>query len=448
MRAVVSIRSLVLLAGWACVGCGCPDEPGWGGGGPFPPPGPLPNPVVTLLPVSGAGLGQRLSPDLSADGTQLLFNLIGGTVNPNGDVFRLIFQSGALRQVNQDNSNSQVPGGAFRGRGSSDFQRVAFHSLASTLVAGDTNGESDVFLKDLGTSQISRLSVSTGGDQGNGFSGFAAMARNGDVVAFESDATNLVAGDTNGSRDVFVRDTVSNETRLVSCDSLGVIGDGPSSHCVISGDGSQVAFFSEATNLVAGDTNGFRDLFLKDMGTQAVTLISLGLGGAPADNNSASILPNDDVSMTPDARFIAFSSLAGNLVTGDTNQTSDVFVRDTLNNTTRRVSVSSSGAQSDGVSIGPVISDDGRFVVFQSTARNLDGNDALDLMDIFVVNTVTGQCRRVSRSMFGDDPDDACFSPRISGDGRRIVFCSRATNLVPEANQGQTELYLVENPLF
>jgi len=174
---------------------------------------------------------------------------------------------------------------------------------------------------------------------GNKTSYTPAVSRDGRYVAFASDATNLVAGDTNGKRDIFVRDTVAKKTRRVSIGAGTTQANGSSFWPKISDNGRYVSFISSATNLVAGDTNAQADAFRVDTTTGAVLRLSVGAGGKQANGKSANL----DMDATG-TKFV-FSSTATNLVTGDTNSTEDVFVRDVTTATTRRISRSSSGGQ-------------------------------------------------------------------------------------------------------
>jgi Tol biopolymer transport system component len=198
-------------------------------------------------------------------------------------------------------------------------------------------------------------------------------------VAFESLASNIVPGDTNNTRDIFVRDRLTNTTTRVSVDSAGNQANSRSVGSSISADGRFVAFHSDASNIVPGDTNGKRDIFVRDTLTNTTTRVSFDSAGNQA--NSESYYP----SISADGRFVAFLSNASNIVPGDTNNRDDIFVRDTLTNTTTRVSVDSAGNQGNRSSFGASISADGRFVAFESLASNLV-EDTNDSYDIFVVD--------------------------------------------------------------
>ena len=255
-------------------------------------------------------------------------------------------------------------------------------------------------------------------------------------MAFESDATNLVPGDTNARRDIFVHDRLTGSTTRVSVSSLGVEGNNTSQSAAISAGGGVVAFNSFATNLVPADANGGRpDVFLHDMSTGTTELASVSSMGEQGDGSSFS------PSLSADGRFVAFGSLAQNLVGGDTNADVDVFVRDRANGTTERVSLSTAGAEGNGRSELPSISADGTKVAFQSFASTLVQNDTNGVEDVFLNDRTTGETVRVSvrtRSPFapGEDGNGPSLGPAISADGRIVTFNSVADNLVARDNNG------------
>jgi hypothetical protein len=234
-----------------------------------------------------------------------------------------------------------------------------------------------------GSAQVTqRVSVDSSCAQANNVSGIyrVSVSAHGRYVAFASQATNLVPGDTNGFGDVFVRDRLSGTTERVSLDSGGAQGNSASYDPSISADGRFVAFVSDAINLVPGDTNGKPDIFVRDRQSGRTERISVNSAGAQGDDQSA--IP----SISADGRFVAFASQATNLVPGDTNGLMDVFVHDRLSGLTERVSVDSFGAQGNGISalFGLSISADGRFVAFESYASNLVHGDTNGYEDVFV----------------------------------------------------------------
>src|SRR5205085_12425541 len=190
------------------------------------------------------------------------------------------------------------------------------------------------------TDTTERVSISSAGVEGNEASSIPTMSADGRFVAFQSDATNLVAGDTNGQTDVFVRDRQMGITRRVSVDSSGNEANGFGSQgAAISGDGRFVAFNSSATNLVVDDTNGQYDLFVHDLQTGATERVSVDSTGAQANDTSS------EPALSADGRFVAFSSYASNLISADTNGAPDIFVRDRQAGTTERVSLDNAGNQ-------------------------------------------------------------------------------------------------------
>ncbi len=316
---------------------------------------------------------------------------------------------------------------------SADGRFVAFGSSATNLAGGDSNGVADVFVHDLATGSTSRASVSSGGDQGDAASFSPSLSGDGRFVAFASDATNLVAGDTNGTRDVFVRDRLLGTTERVSVASDGTQANGFSAPPSLSDDGRFVAFGSFAGTLVPSDTNGTLDVFVHDRETRVTTRVSVDGAGNQADGLSSG------ASMSADGRFVAFFSEATNLVPDDTNATRDVFVHDRETGTTERVNVSGSGAEADaqsgfgirGNSTVPRLSADGRFVSFDSFAANLVPGDANGRPDAFVRDRLLGTTVRVSESSSGAEGTDGSSDTAIGADGTVVAFASLASNLVP-----------------
>ncbi|MCW5775737.1 MAG: PD40 domain-containing protein [Phycisphaeraceae bacterium] len=307
---------------------------------------------------------------------------------------------------------------------SADGRFVAFSSAATNLVEGDTNGLDDVFVHDRQTGKTTRVSISSTGAQGDGDSTHPAISADGRFVAFSSAASNLVEGDTNGVLDVFVHDRQSGATGRVSVSSSGSQGNGHSSSPSLSADGRFVAFFSFADNLVEGDWNWASDVFVHDR--QAGTTERVSVSSSGNQGNGSSLVP----SISPDGRFVAFSSDASNLVEGDWNWASDVFVHDRQAGTTERVSVSSSGNQGNSFSLLASISNEGRFVAFASMASNLVEGDTNGTWDVFVRDRQAGTTQRISVSSFGSEGNGESLLLSISDDGRFVAFSSEAANLV------------------
>jgi Tol biopolymer transport system component len=328
---------------------------------------------------------------------------------------------------------------------SADGRYVAFQSDATNLVAGDTNVAGDVFVRDRRAGTTIRVNVSVRGAQADGPT-YQSPVMNGDgrYVAFVSLATNLVPGDTNGLEDLFVRDLRAGRTIRANVSGAGeqanAGGDEPSTgSATISADGRYLAFFSTASNLVAGDTNGVGDVFLRDL--RAGTTIRVSVSDTEAQAGYGGFNP----AISGDGRYVGFVSDTPDLVRRDTNGVGDMFVRDVVTGTTSRINVSSTGGQvHDGESYRTylALSADGRYVTFTSNATTLVPDDTNQRYDVFLRDRGTGTTSRVSVSSAGDQGDNSADGPTISADGRFIVFHSAASNLVPEPAFGGTALFI------
>jgi Tol biopolymer transport system component len=274
---------------------------------------------------------------------------------------------------------------------------VVFASRADNLVPGDGNGQSDIFVKDLATNAIRRVSVSASGVGGNDDSGSPVFSPDGNRVAFDTDSTNLVAGDGNNLFDVFVKDLKTGAIQRVSTSASGGEGNGNSGSPVFSPDGSKVAFRSAASNLVPGDTNKSDDVFVKDLTTGAITRVSTNASGRQGNGWSAV------GAFSPDGTKFAFWSLASNLVAGDTNGKADVFVKDLATRAIERVSTNARRRQAGGESSSPRFSPDGTKVTFTSAAGNLVPGDKNRVADVFVRDLVAGTGDDL---LYGEDGND------------------------------------------
>jgi len=390
---------------------------------------------------------------------------------------------------------------------SADGRFVAFWSLASTLVPGDTNGTSDVFVHDRATGTTERASVDSrerqaaGGDRDGVLDtnfGRPVISADGRYVFFASSATNLVKGDRNNAVDIFVRDRTAGTTERVTMAGRKTEANAESSNPAISPDGRFVAFASFADNLVPGDTNFTSDVFLLDRSSGALQRVSVSSTEEQATNASGG------PSVSADGRFVAFGSDAGNLVpgevedsagdvylrdvqagttegistvstgfvrhsgapsisadgnlvafhswddglvAGDTNNSYDVFVFDRSAGTFERVSVDSAGAQGDDWSLGAAITPDGRFVAFHSFAGNLVAGDGNFDFDVFLHDRVTHTTDRLSVRTDGTEGDLslASLNPSISADGRVVAFESEA-NLVAGDTGFPVDVYVHAHP--
>jgi hypothetical protein len=320
---------------------------------------------------------------------------------------------------------------------STDGRYVAFYSWATNLVAGDNNNSGDIFVFDRATATTERVSLDSAGYEqvGSSYVWFQCVSGDGSRVAFTSDAA-FDPSDTNGFQDVYVRDRAAGTTTLVSVDSAGNHGDNVSFNCAISENGQFVAFTSYATNLVPGDTNGKYDIYVHDLATGATERASVDSSGNEGKRTS------EGPSISADGNFVTFCSPSASLVPGDTNSRWDVFVRDRAAGTTERVSVDSTGQEGDDDSMDPSISADGRLVAFMSAATNLVNGDGGHHTDIFVHDRTTGETTRVSVSSAQQQGNANSGTPLLSPDGRFVVFTSAATNLVKGDTNNQWDVFL------
>jgi hypothetical protein len=341
---------------------------------------------VDSIGVEGNGVSGRFGFSISSDGRYVTFssrsdNLVPGDTNGYEDIFVRDRLTGTTEIVSIDSAGILGDDASGYPSISADGRFVAFTSSASNFVAGDTNGVDDVFVRDRNSGTTERVSVDSLGNQANGSSLWVSISANGRVVAFDSQASNLVWNDTNGVPDVFVHDRQNGKTRRVSVDSSGNEGLSYSGTPVISANGQFVAFASKSSNLVAGDQNNHWDEFVRDRAAGTTERVSIDSNGVEGDNDSG--YPSL-ASITEDGRFVAFVSAAKNLVPGDSNAVADVFVRDRQLGLTKRVSVDSFGAQANAFSDGPALSADARSIAFESDASNLVANDSNGWLDTFV----------------------------------------------------------------
>ena len=357
---------------------------------------------------------------------------------------------GDTTRVSVSSSGAQPDNGCWYASASAEGRYVAFTSSATNLVAGDTNAKRDVFVRDRATGATSRVSVGSGGVEANEGSDDARISADGRFVVFDSKASNLVANDTNGVTDVFVHDRTTGVTTRESVGAAGAQASGTSEWPDISGDGRYVVFESTAADLVANDTKGHRDIFVRDRVAGTTTRVSVRTiewSGVLLDleASAASYKP----SISQDGHYVAFYSGADGLVANDDNSATDVFVRDIVNRTpasTTRVSVASGGVESNagGGSSHPRLSADGRFVAFESVATNFVTGDTNAKRDIFVRDRTAGVTTRVSVGSGGAQSGGDSYQPAVSGDGRLVAFESAAAGIVAGDSNGKTDVFVYD----
>ena len=312
-----------------------------------------------------------------------------------------------------------------------DGRFVLFSSSANNLVPGDNSQLGlDVFLRDRGSNTTVLVSAnfsSTGGGNGNSLAG--QVSTNGRYAVFQSDASDLLPGDTNGVSDIFVRDLQAASNILVSVAADGSWGNGASTDPVMTPDGRYVVFVSAATNLVAGDTNGIPDVFVRDLLNGSTRLVSIGAKGNGTGASSPVI--------TPDGRYVAFFSTSQGLAAGVSASTAgEVYVRDLIANVTTWASTNAANVVSNALhlnfaaSFHPAISGDGRFVSFKAGWTNgatAPGGSGVAGVIIFQYDSSNGATTSISSNGFPAWlQNDDVYGPEMSPDGRFVVFV--ATN--------------------
>ena len=327
-------------------------------------------------------------------------------------------QSGFTCQVSDISDNGRI---------------VAFETSGDQLVPGDTNFVNDIFVHDFDTGETKRVSVSSAGGQSNAASSQPSLSADGRHVAFTSYASNLVANDMNNDADIFLHDRQTGTTTRVSLSSSGEEAE---AHClspVLSPNARYVTFITASPNFNSIGTTQW-EVYLRDLQTGITDHVSVGMGGQPADASA------DAPSLSDDGRFVVFSSIASNLVPGDTNGAQDVFVRDRLAGTTVRVSVDPSGNQTGapGAScLGARITNDGRYVVFWSGAGNIVPGDDNGSHDVFMRDLQEETTVRLSEGPDGEQGTFPSRHPFMTPDGRYVAFESWAQNITP----GDTAFY-------
>ena len=398
---------------------------------------------ASLSTAAAQGNGESEAPSVGAGGRFLAFasratNLVAGDTNGVIDVFVRDRLMGTTERVSVSSSEAQGNGaGSFGAAITPDGRYVAFLSHSTNLVAGDTNAVVDVFVRDRQLGLTERASVSTSGAQGNGDCAGVWISPGGVYVTFASRATNLVASDTNGFQDVFTRDRVNGTTGRTTNNPSGFQGNGDSSDPSISDNGRYVAFRSSASNLVANDTNGADDIFVYDRHIAGTQRVSVGPNALQANGASEGRPTISSV-----GRYILFDSRATNLVAGDTNGLTDVFVYDRIAGTAARVSLGAAGVQGNGASTAGFLTADGAHAAFASLATNLVPGDTNGQADVFVRDLVAGTTARASTSSSGAQGSGASGAPALALGGQFVAFTSSCANLVAGDTNGEIDAFV------
>ncbi len=385
---------------------------------------------------TGANKDSRYICAVSDDGRYVAFasdadNLVSGDTNGYYDIFRRDRQMDETILVSKSTAGVFGSGASYWPAMSGDGRYIAFFSYSGNLVSGDNNNMWDVFVHDCDTGTTELVSKSTGSTLNNGMIDSLAISDDGTVVAFAALATNLVSGDSNATWDIFTHNRVSGDTTRVSLSAAGTEANGPSYAPSLSEDGRYVSFESYADNLVTSDTNGRSDIFVKDTQTGAIERVSL-------KDDDTQVFMGDSLtsSISDDGRYIAFMSLAFDLVPGDVNQATDIFLRDRQAGTTTRVTAG------NAASWEPAISGDGRYISFISPASNLGTGDNNGCLDVFRYDAQTASTILVSQTDGDTATEERSYARGISDTGRYVPFLSYSANIVPGDSNGTGDIFL------
>lgn len=362
-------------------------------------------------------------PVMSPDGRYVVYEssaILASGANGQRQIFLRDRQTNQTELISVDTAGTAGNSSSYAPAISSDGRYVVFESTSTNLVTGDLNGASDIFLRDRQAGTTTRVSVGASSVEANGASAQASLSADGRYLAFYSYASNLMAtATTNGN--VFLRDLQSGSNTLVSVAPGGAAGNGVSSSPSISADGSRIAFWSYASNLVASDANGLWDIFLYDSNASIkISLVSVATDGTQKNQGNDSISRVVQPTISADGNVVAFSTTATNLVAGDTNAMQDVFIRKISTGVTTRVSVGTGGVQSDLNS--PILqgerialSNDGTWVAFSTSSTNIAAGGS----NVLLRNVATDGTVQITTA--GNSGDKG---PAISGDGRFVAFGS------------------------
>lgn len=399
---------------------------------------------VSVASDGASGNDSSFQAQISADGRFVVFgsaasNLVPDDTNGAFDAFLHDRSTGETIRVSLSSSGEEGDGDVNEVAISSDGQVVAFSSHATNMVAGDTNGVSDLFVRNLVTGTTLRASVANDGTQGNGDvgNGYITLSHDGDRVAFTSNASNLVGGDNNDEPDVFVRKITLGRTLRVSVNSLGEGGDDTSQHAFISDSGRYVSFQSFATNLPNGPS-GWGNVYVRDLAVGTTEVISVSESGGASNRHS------QYSSISRDGRWVAFDSQATNLVTPDSNNFRDVFLHDRSTGATHRITDGIGGVQSNNESLAPVISDDGSAIVLHSRASNLIAGDENSSSDIFVFNRQADSFVLVSQSSAGAQTNTSAKLADLAPGGQLVTFWIDWRFLTYGDDNGDSDIYVRE----
>jgi Tol biopolymer transport system component len=408
-------------------------------------------PTTTRVSVMSSGqerFKDSYSPQISKSGRWVAFEseakLVPFDTNGFRDIYLRDRQTGKTTLVSVAAGGGASVGSSVNPSMTPDGRYIAFETFADDVVPGDDNDNEDIVVRDMVTGTTELASLTSDGSQtvgANNWSTTPSISEDGRYVAFVSVSPYFVPGDYDGTADVFVRDRQAGTTDIVSLTSTGGFSQGGENFgpASISADGRFVAFYSRATNLVANDTNDTTDVFLRDRSLQTTVRASVGPGGVQANGGSG------QPALSGNGKFLAFQSGATNLLGSPTDSSlGDIYVRDLAAGTNELASVTTTGTGAGSCAF-PAMSHSGRFVVFESLASTLVPSDTNLGFDVFVRDVVSDTTRRVSVSTGGVEGNSSSgvrSVSAISSNGQHVAFDSRASNLVPNDKNGVLDVFV------
>ncbi len=399
------------------------------------------------------GLDWSFEADISADGATVAFhsiatNLDPADTDPNADVYVKNVATEAITLASTSDTGVKALSGSLPPdesgpRISADGTKVVFVSTATNLDPADADGLFDVYVKDLTTGDLTIASTSDSGVKGNGDSDSADISEDGSTVTFRSRSTNLDPGDTDSLSDIYSKDLATGELTLVSVTQSGVKGNRVSSlnsAPAISGDGTKVVFETASTNLDPADADIDGDIYVKDLTSGELTLVSTSDSGAKGNLSSA------QPAISADGWTVSFTSAATNLDPADSSTDQDIFIKDLVTDEVTLASTSDTGVKGNDSSHHSALSSDGDIVTFQSFATNLDPRDSDGVQDIYVKVQGTGDIVLASTSSTGSK--GMGWDPSMSADASRVVFYSMSDRLHPADPDGLEDVFVKELPFL
>jgi uncharacterized repeat protein (TIGR01451 family) len=390
--------------------------------------------------IKGNGLSEN--PAIPVDASKVAFRSEAANLDPMdsdriSDEYVKDVVTGDLTLVSTSGSGNQKSNGySANPVFSADGTTVAFRSAATNLVIEDTDTVPDIYVKSLMTGEILLASTSDSGVKGNNGSYNPFLSEDGTKVAFRSAAKNLDPLDLDAKQDVYVKDVTTGDITLASVSRSNKKGNGSSGNPALSADGTKVAFYSDSTNLASADQDSTPDIFVKDLTTGVIVLASTSSAGVKG--NGKSVLPY----LSSDGTKVAFISTATNLHPGDTDIENDVYLKDLVTGELMLVSVTEKGRKGNAHSESPYLSGDATRVAFRTGSTNLDPGDTDALQDIYVKDLSTGDVILVSTSSEGIKGNGVSGNPALSADGSLVAFYSASTNLHPEDGDTLHDIYL------